>query len=230
MFDISQLTMIYDMDKEDKIYAINSVDLKLPDHGLVGIMGPSGSGKSSFMYCLSTLKTPTSGEIQYNSHLFSQLNRSEQELLRRKEFGFVFQRHFLISYMSALDNVVVAATDKKEVATSRGIQLLEDFGLKKSDLKKRPGKLSGGQRQRVAIARALINCPNVLFADEPTASLDHNSAFVVMDILKEYAKEHLVLVITHDRSILKDADRIIEIWDGKIIQDQPISAVRKEER
>ena len=83
-------------------------------------------------------------------------------------------------------------------------------------MKKRPGKLSGGQRQRVAIARAMMNAPKVLFADEPTAALDHETAFAVMDILKEYAKENLVLVITHDHSILKDADMVVEMWDGMV--------------
>ena len=83
-------------------------------------------------------------------------------------------------------------------------------------MKKRPGKLSGGQRQRVAIARAMMNGPKVLFADEPTASLDHENAFRVMHYLKEYSKEHLVIVITHDHSILEGADRVIEIWDGEI--------------
>ena len=90
------------------------------------------------------------------------------------------------------------------------------LGLREKEFGKRPSKLSGGQCQRVAIARSLINSPEVVFADEPTASLDHENAFNVMRVLREYADEHLVLVVTHDRSILKDTDRIIEIWDGRI--------------
>lgn len=216
MFDIKNLTLIYDIEKEDKVYAVNDTTLTLPNTGLIGIMGPSGSGKSSFMYCLSTLKKATSGEIQYNDFIYTKLTKTQQENLRRKEFGFIFQRHFLVPYMSALDNVIVASTNKREESIARAKQLLEDFGLKKTDLHKRPNKLSGGQRQRVAIARAMINTPNVLFADEPTASLDHANAYIVMDILKEYSKQHLVIVITHDPSILHDADCIIEIWDGKL--------------
>lgn len=220
MFQIENLTLIYDIEKEDQVFAVNNATVTLPDTGLVGIMGPSGSGKSSFMYCLSTLKSPTSGKIIYNGIDYSIMKRSWQQHLRRTEFGFVFQRHFLISYMSALDNVMVAATEQTKKRKEMAASILSSFGLKTTDFKKRPGKLSGGQRQRTAIARAMINSPSVLFADEPTASLDHANAFIVMNILKEYAKNHLVLVITHDRSILQDADQIIEIWDGKLLKNK----------
>lgn len=220
MFKTNDLTLIYDMDKSDKVYALKSLAVELPDKGLIGIIGPSGSGKSTLMYTLSTLKSPTSGEIVYNGKSYASLSLSEKENLRRNEFGFVFQRHFLVPYMNALDNAILAANVSGKEAQDRGTKLLQEFGLKTSDLKKRPNALSGGQRQRVAIARAMMNSPEVLFADEPTASLDHETAFIVMDILKEYAQNHLVLVITHDRSILKDAERIIEIWDGEISSDK----------
>lgn len=216
MFKIKEITMIYDMEKTDKVYALNGFNLNLPDKGLVGIIGPSGSGKSTLMYCLSTLKKPTAGEIFYHDRELTGLKESERERMRRNEFGFVFQRHFLVPYMSALDNVVVAAAENGKETIKRAKELLNAFGLREQEILKRPAKLSGGQRQRVAIARAMINNPSVLFADEPTASLDHENAFAVMEILKEYAKDRLVLVITHDRSILKDASHIIEMWDGGI--------------
>ncbi|MDE7326255.1 MAG: ABC transporter ATP-binding protein [Lachnospiraceae bacterium] len=216
MFDIKNITMIYDMEKTEKIYALGGFNLTLPDSGLIGIIGPSGSGKSTLMYCLSTLKKPTDGEILYNGKNITELKDKERENLRRKEFGFVFQRHFLIPYMSAVDNVTVAAAERGSNVTQRAKELLTGFGLSEREFGKRPAKLSGGQRQRTAIARAMINAPRVLFADEPTAALDHENAFAVMDILKEYAKKNLVLIITHDRSILNGADSIIEMWDGKI--------------
>lgn len=216
MFEIKDLTLIYDMEKEEKVFALKKVSLDLPDKGLIGIIGPSGSGKSTLMYCLSTLKQQTDGKIYYNGNDFEKYTRKEREGLRRMDFGFVFQRHFLISYMPSLDNVMIASKDNNETANEKGKNLLGQFGLKASDMLKRPSKLSGGQRQRVAIARAMINSPKVLFADEPTASLDHDNAFIVMNILKEYAEEHLVLVITHDISILKGADQMIEMWDGEI--------------
>lgn len=216
MFEIKNITMIYDMEKSEKVYALGGFDLTLPDKGLVGIIGPSGSGKSTLMYCLSTLKKPTDGEILYNGNSITNLRDSDREKLRRNEFGFVFQRHFLVPYMSAMDNVTVAATEKGKEVIERAKKLLADFGLGDKEISKRPAKLSGGQRQRTAIARAMINNPKVLFADEPTAALDHENAFAVMEILKEYAKDNLVLVITHDNSILKDADSIIEMWDGNV--------------
>lgn len=216
MFEIKNITMIYDMDKAEKVYALKGFDLNLPDKGLIGIIGPSGSGKSTLMYCLSTLKNPTSGNILYNGKELTALRDSERETVRRDEFGFVFQRHFLVPYMSALDNVTVAAAKGGADTVKKATGLLSSFGLGSKEISKRPSKLSGGQRQRTAIARAMINSPKVLFADEPTAALDHDNAFLVMEILKEYSKDNLVLVITHDRSILKDADSVIEMWDGDI--------------
>ena len=220
MFDIKKITMIYDMEKSEKIYALGGFDLTLPDKGLIGIIGPSGSGKSTLMYCLSTLKNPTDGQIIYNGTEFGTLKNSQRENLRRNEFGFVFQRHFLVPYMSAVDNVTVAAastaTSRDKTTVDRAKSLLLDFGIGEKEFGKRPSKLSGGQRQRTAIARAMINEPKVLFADEPTAALDHENAFAVMKILKDYSRENLVLVITHDHSILKDADSVIEMWDGNI--------------
>jgi len=220
MFEINNLTLIYDMDKEEKVYAINNVSLTLPDTGLIGIIGPSGSGKSSLMYCLSTLKKPTDGEIIYNGKRYSSLSKKEMESLRREQFGFVFQRHFLIGYMSVLDNVIVSSKLPKDMAKQKGRELLSSMLIKTTEMNKRPRHLSGGQRQRCAIARALINEPAVIFADEPTASLDHENAFHVMNQLKNYSKDHLVLVITHDPSILQEADRIIELWDGIIRSDE----------
>lgn len=223
MFSLDHVTLIYDIEKEDKIYALKDVTCDLPDHGLIGIAGPSGSGKSTMMYCLSTLKKPTSGTITYRSAAqnisYPSMKKNEQEQLRRNEFGFVFQRHFLISYMSALDNVILAAQKKSTALNQKAKELLLQLGLKERDLHKKPQQLSGGQRQRVAIARSLMNDPNVIFADEPTASLDHATAFQTMAVFEEYAKTHLVLVITHDRSILKNADQIIELWDGALVTE-----------
>ena len=216
MFDVKNITMIYDVDKENKMYALGGFDLSLPDKGLIGFIGPSGSGKSTLIYCLSTLKKPTAGEIVYNGRNLVHLKETEREHLRREEFGFVFQRHFLVPYMTAVDNVVVAAADNRRENRDRARQILRSLGLKDRELDKRPSRLSGGQRQRVAIGRAMINEPRVLFADEPTAALGHETAFSVMGVLREYAREHLVLVITHDITILKDADHVIEIWDGMI--------------
>ena len=118
--------------------------------------------------------------------------------------------------MSALDNVLVAATDRGRDSVNRAKDFLRKLGLSEREFGKRPAKLSGGQCQRVAIARAMVNDPKVIFADEPTASLDHENAFNVMKILKDYSKDRLVLVVTHDRSILSDVDMTVEMWDGMV--------------
>ena len=216
MFEVNNISMIYDMDTDEKMYALGGFDLELPDKGLVGISGPSGSGKSTLMYCLSTLKKPTEGSVRYNGLELTAIPDRERETLRRKEFGFVFQKHYLVPYMSALDNILVAASDSGKETVEKAKEILKIMGLKERDFKKKPAKLSGGQCQRVAIARALINDPKVIFADEPTASLDHENAFNIMKILKDYSKERLVIVVTHDRTVLTDVDTMIEMWDGNI--------------
>lgn len=221
MFKIKNVSMIYDMNSDDKMYALNGFDLILPDFGLVGIIGPSGSGKSTLMYVMSTLKTPTEGSIVYNGQELTELSNKQRENVRRNEFGFVFQKHYLVPYMNAVDNVVVAATSEKNEAETDAKEYLKALGLKEREFGKRPSKLSGGQCQRVAIARAMINNPKVVFADEPTASLDHENAFNVMKILKKYSEKRLVIVVTHDRSVLSDVDLLVEMWDGKLSSVEP---------
>ncbi len=216
MFEVKNISMIYDMDTDEKLYALGGFDLSLPDKGLVGIIGPSGSGKSTLMYCLSTLKKPTEGSVKYNGKELTEAGNKERETLRRKEFGFVFQKHYLVPYMNAMDNVLVAGVGKTADLREKAENYLKELGLSEREFRKKPAKLSGGQCQRVAIARAMINDPKVIFADEPTASLDHENAFNVMRILKNYSKDRLVLVVTHDRSILDGADLLIEMWDGEI--------------
>ncbi len=216
MFDVKNLSMIYDMDTDAKTYALKNIDLELPDRGLIGIIGPSGSGKSTLMYCLSTLKEPTEGTVFYNGRQITGVMNAEREKLRRREFGFIFQKHYLVPYVNALDNVLVGALEKGPDVRKKASDFMKDLGLSEKEFAKKPKNLSGGQCQRVAIARAMINDPKVIFADEPTASLDHENAFNVMKILKKYSDERLVLVVTHDKSILQDADRIIEIWDGEL--------------
>ena len=216
MFEVKNISMIYDMNTDEKMYALGGFDFTLPDRGLVGIIGPSGSGKSTLMYCLSTLKKPTEGSVRYNGREITDISDRERETLRRKEFGFVFQKHYLVPYMSALDNIRVAGNGSGKEETEKAKDALRLLGLKEREFGKRPAKLSGGQCQRVAIARSMINDPKVLFADEPTASLDHENAFNVMKILKKYSEDRLVLVVTHDRSVLTDVDMLVEMWDGNI--------------
>ncbi|MBU3114377.1 ABC transporter ATP-binding protein [Clostridium lacusfryxellense] len=215
LFKVENLNLIYDIGKEDQTYALRNINLSLEGKRLIGIMGPSGSGKSSLLYSLAGLKIPSSGTISYMDMKFKELSVSKNAQLRRANFGFVFQRHFLIDYMSVIDNVLTPINDNSTKAKEKALGLLEKLGIKHLANKK-PHQLSGGQRQKAAIARALINDPKVIFCDEITASLDHSSARDVMKLLDEYKNSALVIVVTHDASILGNADDIINIWDGQI--------------
>lgn len=215
LFKVENLNLIYDMGKEVQTYALRNINLSLEGNRLVGIMGPSGSGKSSLLYSLAGLKIPSSGTISYKDIKFQELSTSKGAELRRKDFGFIFQRHFLIDYMTVIDNVLTPINDNSMKAKEKALGLLKKLGIAHLAYKK-PHQLSGGQRQKAAIARALINDPKVIFGDEITASLDHSSAREVMKLLDEYKSNALVIVVTHDPSILENADDVINIWDGAI--------------
>ena len=215
LFKVENLNLIYDIGKEVQTYALRNINISLETNRLIGIMGPSGSGKSSLLYLLAGLKIPSSGTISYNGIKLNELSISKSTELRRKDFGFIFQRHFLIDYMTVLDNVLTPINDNSMKAKEKALALLEKLGIAHLANKK-PHQLSGGQRQKAAIARALINDPKVIFGDEITASLDHASAKDVMKLLDEYASNALVIIVTHDASILTNADDIINIWDGCI--------------
>lgn len=215
LFKTENLNLVYDIGKDVQTYALRDINLSMEGNRLIGIMGPSGSGKSSLLYALAGLKIPTSGAISYNGIRYSELSKSQNTQLRRKDFGFIFQRHFLIDYMTVLDNVLTPVNDDSEKYKNKAVELLKRLSISHLANKK-PHQLSGGQRQKVAIARALINSPKVVFADEPTAALDHYSAKEVMKLLDEFKSETLIIIATHDASILENADDIVSIWDGSI--------------
>ncbi|MFA9380002.1 MAG: ABC transporter ATP-binding protein [Acetanaerobacterium sp.] len=209
--------MIYDMKKDAQTFALKDVNLSLEGYKQIGILGPSGSGKSSLLYSMAGLRQPTSGQVIYNNMDFTGLNPSALAALRRREFGFIFQRHFLINYMTVMENILVPLNLNTKPIRSKAKSMLERLGIGHL-AGKRPYQLSGGERQRAAIVRALINDPKVIFGDEPTAALDHKSAREVMALLSEHTKSAMVIIVTHDESILKNADTIIRIWDGAIAQ------------
>lgn len=211
-----ELSLIYNLDTDQESYALKDIDITVSPGEVLGFMGPSGSGKSSLLYVLAGLKKPTSGTVYYDDIDIESLSLQEKAEFRKNKFGFIFQRHFLIEYLNVLDNTLVAINRRDEEAEALAMELLEKLGLAKLRQKK-PFELSVGQRQRVAVARALINKPSIIFADEPTASLDHKNAMEVMGLLNEYKSVSSILVVTHDRSILENAGRIIEMRDGRFI-------------
>jgi putative ABC transport system ATP-binding protein len=213
--EAEELTLIYDMNKDEETHALRNISVSFEPCGITGITGPSGSGKSSLLYALSGLRKPTSGTVYYNDTDIESYTRDKRARMRKEKFGFIFQKHYLIEYLTILDNVLVPVNKNNPELRERAETLLERLDIRHLS-GKLPYKLSQGQKQRAAVARALINSPEVVFADEPTASLDHNNALEVMDILNEIKDTCSVLVVTHDTSILGKADRIMEMWDGCI--------------
>ena len=202
-------------DGDKTTYAVRDVSLEFPETGFHGIMGPSGSGKSSLLYLLSGLKLPTTGEVRYGTASVSGGAETERVRLRRERFGFVFQQPFLLNYLTARENILVAAADNDRDASRRAEEILDELHiLPLAD--RLPAHLSGGERQRVVVARAMINNPAVIFADEPTAALDHTNGHAVIDLLASYRERGAVIIVTHDPAMLEDADRIYHLRDGQL--------------
>lgn len=193
------------------------VDIKINKGENVVILGPSGSGKSSLIYLLSGLRKATSGEIIYEGNNLENLNEKHLSELRRKNFGFVFQMHFLIPYLNTFENVMTGAPNFSKECKEKAAYVMEELGILKYKNKK-IYKLSGGERQRVAIARAIISEPDIIFADEPTASLDHNNAVEILKMLKAYKENSTLIMATHDTSILSGDERIIRVENHKLVE------------
>lgn len=211
-----ELNLIYDINKEESTYAFKDIDICLNAGETVGIMGPSGCGKSSLLYVLSGMKEPTGGTVYYDDVDIGFYSMDEKAKIRKSKFGLIFQKHFLIDYLSVLDNVLTAIDSEKKENIEKAMDILES--LKISHLAERkPNQISCGQKQRAAIARALMNNPEVIFADEPTASLDHNNAIEIINVLEKFKDRSTIVIATHDRTILKNSNRIIELWDGYAI-------------
>ncbi len=164
-----ELTLIFDGDKDNLTVAVDNFDISFGPNGILGIMGPSGSGKSSILYLLSGLKKPTAGSIFYDNRDILLLNKNDMNGIRQDRFGFIFQRHYLIAHLGILENILLPLKTISEEDTERALDIMKKMGLLKYKDKK-PGEISVGERQKAAIIRALINRPEVLFADEPTAS------------------------------------------------------------
>lgn len=202
-------------DGDQITYAVRSVSACFPDRGFFGIMGPSGSGKSSLLYLLSGLKRPSEGEVLYESRVLSAGPEAERTRLRRQRFGFVFQQPYLLNYLTARENVLTAALPTDREAQSHVDHLLESLHV--AHLANRyPAHLSGGERQRLIVARSMMNRPTVIFADEPTAALDHTNGHAVVEMLASYRHQGTVIVVTHDPAVLESADSILHLHDGRL--------------
>ena len=217
MIECKNLTLIYkDGHKENLV--LDGVNLQVQNNETIILLGPSGSGKSSLIYLLSGLKKPTSGQIIYDGVDIEKFNKKQFSDLRRQKFGYIFQQHFLIPYLTVMENVLVGAPKMGKACRNKAEFLLHELGIDQY-IDKSIFELSGGERQRVAIARALISEPEVIFADEPTASLDHNTAVEILKLIKKYKESTTLIIATHDTSILEGDESIVRIDHGKVIRD-----------
>ncbi|WP_312048610.1 ABC transporter ATP-binding protein [Exiguobacterium profundum] len=194
---------------------LNDIELHVSPGECVAIVGPSGSGKSTLLYILGLLRKPDQGAFLMNERDVFELDEEQRRLLRLHEVGFVFQQAHLIPYLTVLEQLELIQEKKKLDAK----QLLTDLGLGHR-LHHLPSTLSGGEKQRVAVARALINSPQLILADEPTASLDYENGRLVMELLAKQAHEEgrRVVVITHDERMLDVCDRVLSVIDGTLTE------------
>ncbi len=208
------------------VKALDGVNVSVEAGELLAIIGPSGSGKSTMMNMLGCLDVPTSGEYYLDGKEISKFDEDELAEIRNKKLGFIFQNFNLLSRLTALENVElpliyrgVGATERREQA----IKALSMVGLQ-DRVHHTPTELSGGQQQRVAIARALAGDPPVILADEPTGNLDSKSGKEVMEILKElHNNGKTVIIITHDLKVADQAERVIKMQDGCIVNDEGVA-------
>jgi len=217
---LDQVSKVY-KDGPAEFKALDHVSLKVEPGEFVAVMGPSGSGKSTFLSITGALLSPTEGRIQLNGQEITRLSSKERTKLRLEKIGFVFQSSNLIPYLTVRDQLLLIsrlAKMNRHEAELRSQELLEHLEL--SDRTARyPSELSGGQRQRVAIARALMNDPEIILADEPTASLDSKRGREVVELLAYEIKSRKKsgIMVTHDERVLDMCDRIITIKDGRLI-------------
>lgn len=212
MIRAENVSLVYE-DHGRKVFACRDVDFEVRPGEFLGILGPSGSGKSSLLYLLSGLKLPTHGEVFVDGKTLSRMTDAQRSQLRLRDFGFVFQQPYLLGYLNALENVLVSApfAGLREEA----VRIIELLGLG-DKLHRLPHELSVGERQRVCVARALLGRPKVVFADEPTAALDHTSGEQVVKLLNQNRGDGALVMVTHDPSMVSGADRLFRIDDGRV--------------
>jgi putative ABC transport system ATP-binding protein len=219
---VEDLWKVYQLD-EQEVEALRGVSFTIERSEFVAIMGPSGSGKSTLMNLLGCLDTPSRGTYELNGKLVSSMSEDELAYVRNREIGFVFQVFNLLPRASAFRNVelpLIYSGVKKAVREDKARQALERVEMK-ARMSHRPAELSGGERQRVAIARALVNEPSLLLADEPTGNLDSRTGREILNLFhKIHGQGNTIIMVTHDREVADQAQRIIHIRDGEIEKDE----------
>ena len=197
------------------LQALHNVSVTIQKGEFVAILGRSGSGKSTLLNILAGLDKPSEGKVYIDGTDIFHLSEEKRTLLRRKKIGFVFQAYELLYSLTVTENIRLPELEANEDYVG---ELLEALGIRQYETCY-PDQLSGGEQQRVAIARALINHPPILFADEPTGNLDSKTERIVVDLLKNLAEKYgtSILMVTHNEDLVKDADRVIRLEDGEIV-------------
>lgn len=229
MIKIDDLAKIYRRG-EQPVRALEHVSLEIQRGEFVSIMGPSGSGKSSLLQIVGGLDSPTSGTVKFEGLSIHHLSDAKLSAFRRRKLGFIFQFFNLLPSLSALENIALPLLlDGQPLAKveAKAQELLDYMGLPKRGGHK-PSELSGGEMQRVAIARALITEPLLILADEPTGNLDSKTGSLVLNLLRDLARERkqTILMVTHDRAAAAYGTRLIELRDGRIANDEALTAVK----
>jgi putative ABC transport system ATP-binding protein len=224
MIEISNMSKIYRIGNVE-VKALNDVSLTIKQHEFVSIIGPSGSGKSTLMNMIGCLDVPTMGEYYLDGVEVSRLNDEQLADIRNHKIGFIFQGFNLLQKLTAVENVelplIYQGLHTKE-RYDKSVDALRLVGLE-DRAQHKPTELSGGQQQRVAIARALVGNPPMILADEPTGNLDSKSGKEIMRMLKDlYQKGNTIVLITHDNEIAMQAERVIRLQDGEIIEDRMV--------
>ena len=216
---VENLSKVYGK-KDNKVIALDNVNIEVEKGEFVAVIGASGSGKSTLLHQLGGVDRPTSGNVVIDGKNIYKLNEEKLAVFRRRNIGFVFQSFNLIPVLSVEENIKMPALlDHQKVDEEYFNDLIKTLGLEKR-LNHLPSELSGGQQQRVAIARALINKPSKILADEPTGNLDSENSKEIMEMLKVSIRKYnqTAIVITHDLDIAENTDRIIKIRDGKVVR------------
>ena len=199
--------------------ALDNVSFSVEKGEFIAIVGASGSGKSTLLHLMGGVDKPTSGKVFINDKDIYQLSKDDLAVFRRRQIGIIYQFYNLIPILNVKENILLPCNlDGKKVEEKHLQEIIELLGLSNRE-EHLPNQLSGGQQQRVAIGRAIINNPSIILADEPTGNLDSKSSKEIIELLKKSNKKYnqTILLITHDMSIAEQADRIIKIQDGKIV-------------